>query len=151
MSASQFKYHNDFKLTDQHTVAEAAQLLIANKLALLPVTNAAGKYLGVFSLNGLLALILPRAALMEGGLTDLGFLSDRLEILTERMHEHSARPLGELLEKNVPVIHPETPLLEIVLYLYRGENDIPVVDAKSGKLLGLLLGTELVSLLGAGT
>jgi CBS domain-containing protein len=69
MSASQFKYHNDFKLTDQHTVAEAAQLLIANKLALLPVTNAAGKYLGVFSLNGLLALILPRAALMEGGLT----------------------------------------------------------------------------------
>lgn len=151
MSASQFKYHNDFKLTDQHTVAEAVQLLIAKKLALLPVTNAAGKYLGAFSLKGLLALILPRAALMEGGLTDLGFLSDRLDILKERMREHSARPLGELLEKNVPVIHPETPLLEIVLYLYRGENDIPVVDAKSGMLLGLLLGTELVSLLGAGT
>lgn len=150
MPNTQFKYHNDFKLTERQTVAEASQLLIDKNLSLIPVTDAAGKYLGVFSLNGLLALVLPRAALMEGGLTDLGFLSDRLEILQERMKEHGSRPVGEVLEKHVPVIHPETPLLEIVLHLYRAENDIPVVDAKNGQLLGLLLGTEFVSLLGAG-
>lgn len=150
MPSTQFKYHNDFKLTDKQTVAEAAQLLIKKNLSLVPVTDTAGKYLGVFSLNGLLALILPRAALMEGGLTDLGFLSDRLEILQERMREHGTRPVGEVLEKQVPIIHPETPLLEVVMHLYRAENDIPVVDAKSGQLLGLLLGTEFVSLLGAG-
>lgn len=150
MPRTQFKYHNDFKLSEQHTVAEAARLLIAKNLSLVPVTDASGKYLGVFSLNGLLALILPRAALMEGGLTDLGFLSDRLDILQERMREHGTRPLADLLEKQVPVIHPETPLLEVVLHLYRAENDIPVVDSKSGQLLGLLLGTEFASLLGAG-
>lgn len=150
MSATQFKYHNDFKLTEQHTVAEAAKMLIDNRLSLLPVTNSTGKYVGAFSLNSLLALILPRAALMEGGLTDLSFLSDKLEILKERMHAHSARPLSDFLEKQVPIIHPTTPLLEIVLHLYRAENDIPVVDAQSGQLLGLLLGTEFVSLLGAG-
>lgn len=150
MSATQFKYHNDFKLTEQHTVAEAANMLIDNRLSLLPVTNSTGKYVGVFSLNSLFALILPRAALMEGGLTDLSFLSDKLAILKERMHAFSARPLSDFLEKQVPIIHPTTPLLEVVLHLYHAENDIPVVDAQSGQLLGLLLGTEFVSLLGAG-
>lgn len=150
MASTQFKYHNDFKLTDQQTVAEASQLLIGKNLSLVPVTDSAGKYLGVFSLNGLLALVLPRAALMERGLTDLGFLSDHLEILQERMREHGTRSVIDVLEKHVPIIHPETPLLEVALHLYRAENDIPVVDSKSGKLLGLLLGTEFVALLGAG-
>ncbi len=144
MPVSQFKYQNHFKLTDSDTISLAAKMLIENKLSLLPVTDSTGKYLGVFSMNRLMSLLLPKAVLLEGGLSDVGFLSNRMEFLVERMDEHAKQTLNKVLE-TTPVIYPRTPLLEVVLHLYRGENDIPVVDEQTGKLLGLLLGADLMA------
>lgn len=136
---------NSLRLKDNDTISTAAQMLLANKLSALPVVDAAGRYLGIFSMNRLLSLLLPKAVLIEGGVTDLSFMSDPMEILCERMREHGPQPVGVVLEKNARVLHPDTPLLETVLLLYRGENDIPVVDRDSGQLLGMVAGADLLA------
>ena len=40
------------------------------------------------------------------------------------------------------VVHPDTPPLEIVLLLYQGANNIPVVDRGTGRLVGMVVGAR---------
>lgn len=127
------------------SVAVAAQMLLSNRLSAIPVVDETGRYIGIFSMNRLLSLLLPKAVLLEGGVSDLSFMSDTLELLCERMEQHGAMPVSDVVEKNVRVLYPDTPLLETVLLLYRGENDIPVVDKVSGQLLGMVVGTDLLT------
>lgn len=132
-------------LRNDDTIARATQCLLKTKLSALPVVDTTGHYLGIFSVNRLLSLLLPRAALIEGGISDLGFVSDPLETLCERMREHGARLVGEVVEKNAPVAYPDTSLLEVVLHLYRGENDIPVIDKSSQHFIGMVSSAKLLA------
>jgi len=135
---------NCVALNESATISSATQHLLAHKRSSLPVTDSNGCYLGMFSMHRLLSLLLPKAVLIDGGVSDLGFVSDPMEILSERMREHGARQIGDVLEKRAPVAYPDTPLLEVVLHLYRGENDIPIVEKDSNKFLGMLAGSILL-------
>jgi CBS-domain-containing membrane protein len=135
---------NSPRLQDTDSVAVATRMLLEHRLAALPVVDATGRYLGIFSMDRLLSLLLPKAVLIEGGVTDLSFMSDPLDILCERMQQYRSEPVGSFIETGARVLHPDTPLLETVLLLYRGENDIPVVDSASGQLLGMVIGAELL-------
>ncbi|MDD2774724.1 MAG: CBS domain-containing protein [Gallionella sp.] len=136
---------NSIALHNDSTIADAAQLLLETKLSALPVVDAGGRYLGIFSINRLLSLLLPRAALIEGGVSDLGFVSDAMETLCEKMGEQGSRLISEVLEKDARVAYPDTPLLELVLHLYRGENDIPVVDKTSHHFIGTITSAHLLA------
>ncbi|MFY9259512.1 MAG: CBS domain-containing protein [Gallionella sp.] len=136
---------NSVTIRDDSTIADAAQLLLETKLSALPVVNASGRYLGIFSVNRLLALLLPRAALIEGGVSDLGFVSDPMETLCEKMAEQGTRLISDVVEKEVRIAYPDTPLLELVLHLYRGENDIPVVDKASHHFIGTVTSAHLLA------
>ena len=47
----------------------------------VPIVDEKGCYLGVFGVSCLLRLVLPQAALMERGLTEISFVSDNLKDL----------------------------------------------------------------------
>lgn len=128
-------------------ISTAARLLLDHELSSLPVVDEAGCYLGIFSMHRLFSLLLPKAALIEGGVSDLAFVSDQLEILCERMREHGAQTVSEALVTDAPVVHPDTPLLEMVLLLYRNGNDIPMVGKQDGRFLGMVSGTDLLGLI----
>ncbi len=132
-------------LSVQDSITTAAQRLLEHKVSILPVTDATGRYLGTFDMKHLLALLLPKAVLLEGGVSDLAFVSDPMETLCERMHEHGDQTVGEFIDKEARTVHPDSSLIEVVLLLYRGENDIPVVDKNSGKLLGMVSSAELLT------
>lgn len=136
---------DSFTLSHNSTIADAAQYLLETKLSALPVVDATGHYLGIFSVNRLLSLLLPRAALIEGGISDLSFVSDPMETLCERMRLQGLRLVGEVAEKNTPVAYPDTPLLEVVLHLYRGDIDIPVIDKSSQHFIGMVAGAKLLA------
>jgi CBS-domain-containing membrane protein len=136
---------NSVTLRNDSTITSAIQLLLESKLSALPVVNASGLYLGIFSVNRLLALLLPRAALIEGGVSDLGFVSDAMETLCEKMREQGTRLVSEVVEKEARVAYPDTPLLELVLHLYRGENDIPVIDKTSHHFIGTVTSAHLLA------
>lgn len=144
MSLQEFLRAETPSVTNTTRISEVARVLLDHKLSTLPVVDGDGRYLGIFSMHQLFSMLLPKAVLIEGGISDLGFLPDPMEILCERMREHGNENVGHALNNEVPVVHPDTPLLEVVLLLYRGENDIPVVDETNGRLLGMINGADLL-------
>lgn len=145
MSIQELINENAVVLQDSTPIERATRQLLESRLSALPVIDADGHYLGVFSMHRLLSMLLPRAVLIEGGVSDLGFVTDPMESLCERMREHGSHSVSEALEKSAPVAHPDTPLLEVVLHLYRGANDIPVVDRQTGRFLGMVSGSDLLA------
>ena len=93
---------------------------------------------------GLVLAFLPRYAATR---PDLAFVSDTLAQLREKMDEIEDDPVCNYVVKPDHVIHPETPPLEIVLLLYQGANNVPVVDRDSGRLVGMVSARDLLTAL----
>ncbi len=80
--------------------------MLEDRVSDLPVVDAAGKLVGMFKLDRLLAVLLPKAALLDYGMPDLTFVSDTLDQLRERMREIEARSVREFVVKPDHVVHP---------------------------------------------
>jgi CBS domain-containing protein len=137
------------KLRDVDTVADATRRMLAHRVSDLPVVDANGTFIGMFKLERLLAALLPAAALVGYGMPDLSFVSDDLDSLCEKMHAIDARPVGEFAVMPESVVHPDTPPLEIVLQLYRGANNLPVVEREGGRLVGVVSARDVLAVLHA--
>ena len=92
----------------------------------------------MFGVNCLLRLVLPQAALMERGLTDLSFVSDSLKDLRRRLKESEDQPVTICLSDEATVIGPDTPLLETLLVLYQDPPQHPGGRPKDRRLLGVV-------------
>jgi CBS domain-containing protein len=135
-------------LKDTDTVADATGRMLADRVSDLPVVDASGALVGLFRLDQLYAALLPKAALLGDGLTDLAFVSDTLGQLRERMREIEHRPVREFTVMPEQVVHPNTTPLQIILLLHRGANNIPVVAAGTGTLVGMASARDVLAALG---
>ncbi len=129
---------NPTVLAATDTVGKGMGYIMDNRFRNVPILDERGRYLGVFGVNCLLRLVLPQAALMERGLTDLSFVSDSLADLRRRLEESEDQPVTICLSDEATVIDPDTPLLETLLVLYKTRRSVPVVDPKDGCLLGVV-------------
>jgi CBS domain-containing protein len=136
-------------LADTDTVRRATALMLEHRVCDLPVVDSAGTLLGMFRLDRLLAVMLPKAALMDYGMPDLAFAMETVGQLRERLAEVEDRPVREFVVKPEHVAHPQTSPLEIVLLLYKGANAIPVVEAGGSRLVGMITPRDLLTTLSA--
>ena len=120
------------------TISRGIGYIMENRFRNVPIVDSKQCYLGVFGVNCLLRLVLPQAALMEHGLTDLSFVSDSLKDLRRRLQTYEDRPVTVCLSDEATVIDPDTPLLETLLVLYRTRRSIPVVNPQDGCLVGVV-------------
>jgi CBS-domain-containing membrane protein len=116
----------------------AAALLIEHRLPALPVVDEQGRFLGLLGICRALSLLLPKASLLDGGVTDLAYMSESLADLQQRYRGIRLRQVGELMDTHAAAIGPDTPLMETLLFLYRSQNIVPVVEKDSGRLLGIV-------------
>lgn len=130
-------------LAKSDTVAEAVAALITHRFSTLPVTDAKGKFLGVFGVKELISLLLPRAVRLGEDLGDLGFISDSIADLRARLGGLGGEPVSKHMAAH-RAVRAETSLVEALLLLYRGDACLPVVD-DAGKLLGILSATDAVA------
>jgi CBS domain-containing protein len=137
-------------LKDVDTVADAMRRMLADRVSDLPVVDAGGSLVGLFRLDRLYAALLPRAALLGDGLTDLAFVSDTLGQLREKMHEIEHHPVREFTVMPEQLVHPDTTPLQIILLLHQGANNIPVVAPDTGKLVGMASARDVLVALGGG-
>jgi len=141
------------------TLADALALLERHGIRALPIVDAQRTLLGYFSFDVVLSRLLPAAITLEHrGLEDTNLRLDYLVDAEERVAKH----LGELLPVKLReimgpaphVVHPETTLWEGLRQLVRHGSPIPVVDAASGALVGLIsvqsVMGELAKLVGEG-
>ncbi|CAA7614171.1 HPP family protein [Magnetospirillum sp. UT-4] len=135
-------------LVKSATVAEAVATLAAHGFATLPVVDAKGHFAGVFGPKELIALMLPRAARLGEDLGDLAFVGEGQADLRTRLEALGKELVGKHLAPH-RTVRGETPLVEALLLLYRGDAFLPVVD-ESGKLVGVVTaGSALAHVRGA--
>jgi CBS domain-containing protein len=134
-------------LTDTDTVADATRRMLDDRVSDLPVVDASGALVGMFRLDRLYAALLPKAALLGDGMTDLAFVSDTLGQLREKMYEIRDTPVAAFTVKPEHVVQPETTPLQVILLLHHGANNIPVVAADTGKLTGMISARDVLAAL----
>jgi len=141
-------YQTDFpRLAATDSVDVALRRMLDDSVSDLPVVDASGALVGMFKLDKLYAMLLPRAALLGHGMSDLTFVSDTLQELREKMRDIGDDPVLGYVIKADHVIHPDTPPLEIVLLLHNGVNNVPVVDKDSRRLVGMVSARDLLTAL----
>lgn len=129
MTVSQIMITDPPTLDPDDTVSHAVQLMIDKSVRNLPVVDKQGQLLGTFSTYRLINLLLPTAATMDHGLTDLTFIKDTLDDLKDRFKELCSQRIGDVMRtKNIPVAHKDTPLIEVALLLHKFRTRLPVVS-----------------------
>jgi CBS-domain-containing membrane protein len=120
------------------TIATGMRYIMTHRFRTVPVVDEKRRYLGMFGVNCLLRLVLPTAALLEDGLKSLSFVSDSLLDLRLRLKAWEDKPVTSCLSREVPVVSPNTSLVETLLVLYRERAAVPVVEPDNGALVGVV-------------
>jgi CBS domain-containing protein len=131
----------DPKPTVLHTtdkIRKGIECIMENRYRRLPVVDDEGRFQGVFGVNCLLRLVLPKSVVMEDGLKTVPFVREDLSDLHRRLKEVEDEPISLCMHFESAQVSPETPLLETLLILYRTRASLPVVDTETGKLLGVI-------------
>jgi CBS-domain-containing membrane protein len=136
-------------LKDSDSVGEAVQGMLDDRVSDLPVVDGEGRLIGLFKLDLLLASLLPKAALIGYGVPDLAFISDTVTQLRERMREIETEHVRHFAVKPDHVVRPDTSPMEVVMLLYKGANNVPVVDRETGKLVGMVDARDVLAALQA--
>ena len=135
-------------LADTDTVATAIGRMLDDRVSDMPVVDGAGKFVGMFRLDRLFEVLLPKAAQMDYGMPDLAFVSETLPHLRERMRAIADKPVAVYVtQADKDAVKPDTSPLEIVLKLYKGANAVPVVDPASGTLVGVATARDVLAAL----
>ncbi|HEY4112943.1 MAG TPA: CBS domain-containing protein [Rhizomicrobium sp.] len=123
---------------ESETVGEAARILVEHRYNNLPVVDANGAFVGMFGIYDLMSLLIPKVALAGGLMPNLRFMSDNPEELRATFREVSSRPIGEVAERDMPVLHPDTPEIEALRLFCRERTTLPVVERETKKLVGIV-------------
>ena len=131
-------------LTAAMTLNECVRTLLQNRVLAMPVVDDSGRYLGQFRKNLLVAAVLPHVAVLDqrseriSRMIDTGLLQDSMADVRERFAAIANDPVSLHLDQDAPILRPEHPMVTALYHLYRGRNFLPVVEAESGLLVGVV-------------
>lgn len=119
-------------------IREGVRLIMKHRYRRLPVVDDDGRFVGVFGVSELLRLVMPKAVIMEKGLETAPYVRDTLSDLHRRLKKVEDEPVSLCMHEEMTRISPDTPLLETLLTLYKTRTSLPVVEAETGKLVGVI-------------
>jgi CBS domain-containing protein len=121
---------------DTASLGEALAKMIKNHMQQLLVINQKGEYLGELTTFTLAKLLLPADASRPQTTQEA---EDETAIdVDDRIAPYLGRRIGDFAEHDVPVMRPDTPLVEAIKHLAQGRLRLPVVDPESNKLVGVI-------------
>lgn len=138
MNASEAMDPNPTTLNPGDTIECAAQYIMKHRYRNLPVVDDNLCYVGMFGVNCLLKLVMPKAVFMHRGLENVSFIHESFEDLYSRYAEVKDQPISICMNNDIIPVAPDTPLTETMLQLYKTRSSIPVVEEGSCKLLGMI-------------
>ena len=138
MNASEAMDANPITLNPTDTIECAADYIMKHRYRNLPVVDENNCYLGMFGVNSLLKLVIPKAVFIPQGLRNVSFIHESFEDLFHRFTLAKDQPISNLMNHDIQPVAPDTPLTETMLQLYNTHSSIPVVEESSCKLLGMI-------------
>lgn len=137
MNASEVMEPNPSTLKPDDKIEYAAKFIMQRRYRNLPVVDDDYCYLGMFGVNCLLKLVIPKAVFVHG-LRNVGFIHESFEELFERFAAFKDQPISICMNQEIKPVAPDTPLTETMLQLYETRSSIPVVEHGTCKLLGMI-------------
>lgn len=125
-------------LHEKDSVAVAADALISGGCNDLPVVDGEGRFIGMFGVHDLLALVVPRVALAGDLKPNLRFVGDDPKDLHRKFAAVKHKSAGECCDRQAVTLNPETPEIEAIRLVARGHATIAVVERESRKLAGIV-------------
>ncbi len=137
-------------LSPDEKVIDALRKMYQAHIRSMPVVDAEGSFVGLFSIYRLTEVLLPRAAMAKkGSLDDLSFIHTSTEKIDNKLQELADKPVSDLLEKKkrLSFCSPKTSLLEMLLLLHEGHTSLPVVvvKGKNRRLIGIVSYWDVLS------
>ncbi len=126
-----------------HTVKEGLKMMHEWHVRTLAVVDDDNQFVGLFGMRQLVHLLLPKAAQIEFGLTDLSFMPDDMGELYHRLRAVGQKPVADFLEKKEDLLlcDPATPMPEVLELLHQSFNTslpVLVVEGENNKLVGMV-------------
>ena len=140
---------NLVKLSPADTVSHGLRTMHEHHVRTLAVVDPDNRFLGLFGIRQVVDLLLPKAAQIEYGLTDLSFMPDDLGELYHRLQDVGQTPVSEFLDKPGDILRcePSTPLPEVLELLHLSINTslpVVVVDGEDNRLVGMVSGWDVL-------
>jgi CBS-domain-containing membrane protein len=151
MSCSAIMTRNPVTLHADESVAAAATKLIEQKFISLPVVDSEGCYAGMFGVNDLLSMLVPRVALAGNVVANLRFIGDDPAELRKRYAELKSRRVGDSLDRGASTLTPETPQNEAIQLLCQSHNALAVIDPATRKVVGVITGWDAIGAIAGAT
>lgn len=128
---------------------KAVSIITGKRLAALPVINEQGRFVGIIGVNGLLEMLLPQAirsalAADSDSVPGLSFMDDNMDELKLRLKNSAEVTVGKLAKRDAPVIYPDSPVMEAVLLLLRGEDEVAMVERETHKFICMVSALDLL-------
>ncbi len=137
-NASQAMDPNPTTLNPTDTIECAANYVMQHRYRNLPVVDENFCYVGMFGVNCLLKQVIPKAVFLPQGLENVSFIHESFGDLFHRFEEVKDQPISICMSHEINPVAPETPLTETMMQLYTTRASIPVVEAGTCKLLGMI-------------
>jgi CBS domain-containing protein len=138
MSCAAIMTTNPVTLGVDEDVGAAAAKLIAHNAISLPVVDAEGHYAGMFGINDLLSMLVPRVALAGNILPNLRFIGDDPAELRERYREVKTRRVGDAADRSSSTLRPDTPEIDAFRLFCQSHSSLPVIDPDTQKVVGVI-------------
>ncbi len=138
MSCEKIMIRNPRLVREEDSIGLAAREMVDNRCISLPVVDASGRFVGLFGIFDLLALLVPRVAVIGNLLPNLQFLSDDDGLMRQKFASLRDSPVKRAVNREAARVHPDTPLIEAIRLLCRNHLTIPVVEPETEKLVGVI-------------
>ncbi len=128
------------------SVGEALAIMCAHKVHNLPVVDAQGCFVGLFSLRRITHELLPMAARVGNYHQildmDMSFVSDDGDDYLKRLHQIGDKPVSSMLEKKKKLrfCGPDTPIPRLLQLLSENPTSLPVLvlEGDQQKVVGMI-------------
>lgn len=121
------------------TISDALKIIGDHEIRAVPVVDNDANYYGMFSIHSLMDDLLPVAARIAGGLSDLSFLEGGGPGAAKRIRKLAPMPVRAVIQRqgDESNLHPDLPLLETIRRLYEYGSPLPVLD-QHNKFIGIV-------------
>jgi CBS-domain-containing membrane protein len=139
------------------TVAAALAVILKYRTLGAPVADDAGVYRGMFLRSLLIRRLLPGIAVLEDDFSNITRIinaataGETLANLHQRYVAIANDRVEQHMDTKTPPVRPDTPLIETVHQLHLRRSMLPVVDATTKKLLGVVSTWDLLKKISADT
>jgi CBS-domain-containing membrane protein len=138
MSCAEIMSRDPVFIRESESIGAGARKIVEHCYINLPVVDAQGKFVGLFGIYDLLALLVPRVAVIGNLLPNLRFMGEDVGDLRKTFAEIKDRPVRHAVNREAARVHPDTPLAEAIRLFCHNHTTLPVVERDSGKLAGMI-------------